>query len=87
MLIGYMRLAKIIQPEYFKDLDWRKEANELLARFYNMRLYITIVDAHRREITPPQPVKKVVVLRDAIARIAVALGVFDRVVGISQDVA
>lgn len=87
MLIGYMQLAKIIQPGYFKDLDWRKEADELLAKFYKMKLYITVKDVRGKEITLPYPVKKVVVLRDAIARIVATLDAFDRVIGISQDIA
>ncbi|RSN72421.1 MAG: hypothetical protein DSO07_07900 [Thermoproteota archaeon] len=84
MLIGYMQLAKLIQPKYFKDLDWRKEADELLTKFYSMKKYITVKDVRGKEITLPYPVERAVVIEGY--EITAALGAFDKVVG-SQDYA
>jgi len=82
MLIGYMQLARIIQPEYFKDLDWRKEADELLTRFYKMRLYITIVDARGKNITLPYSVERVAITASSVLKIVAQLRAFDKVVGV-----
>ena len=82
MLIGYTQLAKLIQPKYFKDLDWRKEADELLTKFYGLRKYITVKDVRGKEITLPYPVERAVVIEGH--EITAALGAFDKVVG-SQD--
>jgi len=85
MLIGYMQLAKIVQPEYFKDLDWRKEADELLTKFYGVKKYITVKDARGKDITLPYPVERVVVINNY--QTVAALGAYDKVVGIPDFVA
>lgn len=82
MLIGYMQLAKIIQPKYFKDLDWRKEADELLTKFYSVKKYITVKDVRGKEIMLPYPVERAVVFEGY--EIVDALGAFDKVVGVQE---
>lgn len=82
MLIGYMQLAKMIQPQYFKDLDWRKEADTLLTKFYGVKRYITVKDVRGKEVTLPHPIEKAVVLEGY--EIVAALGVFGKVVGIQE---
>jgi len=81
MLIGYMQLAKIVQPEYFKDLDWRKEADELLTKFYGVKKYITVKDARGKEVTLPYPVERAVALLSHVVKITAELGAFDKIVG------
>jgi len=84
MLIGYMQLAKLIQPKYFKDLDWRKEADELLAKFYGLKEYITVKDMRGKEVTVPYPVKRAVALYGGY--LLASLGVFDgRIVGVVES--
>jgi iron complex transport system substrate-binding protein len=82
MLIGYMQLAKIVQPKYFKDLDWRKEADELLTKFYGVKKYVIVKDVRGKEVMLPYPVERAVVIQGY--EITAALGAFDKVVG-SQE--
>jgi iron complex transport system substrate-binding protein len=81
MLIGYMQLAKIVQPKYF-DIDWRKEADELLTKFYNVKKYITVKDVRGKDVTVPYPVERAVVFEGY--EIVAALGAFDKVVGVQE---
>jgi len=80
LLIGYIQLAKIIQPNYFKDLDWRKEANDLLMKFYHVRKYVTVKDVRGKEVTLRYPVERAAVLMGY--SFVAPLGAFDKVVGI-----
>jgi iron complex transport system substrate-binding protein len=82
MLIGYMQLAKIVQPKYFKDLDWRKEADELLTKFYGVKKYVIVKDVRGKEVMLPYPVERAVVIQGY--EITAALGAFNKVVG-SQE--
>ncbi len=77
LAVGAVQVAQLVQPEYFKELDWKEVANELLSRFYGLNFTKVVMDDQGRNVTIPYVVERVALLDGGMGGL-LALGAKDR---------
>ncbi len=93
IVVGYEYLAKLLHPEICGDIDWREDMAYLLKHFYGIEVpkqafvaysmkWKEVVDFRGKEVKVPLHVKRVVDLISYVTDLA--LGVMDRLVGVSK---
>ncbi|NPA05323.1 MAG: ABC transporter substrate-binding protein [Crenarchaeota archaeon] len=92
-IIGREYIASILYPEYYKSIDWRRDMETLLTRFYGVFIpeqafasyglrWMEVVDLLGDHVRIPRHVERVV---DFISyQLDVALHAMDKLVGISK---
>ena len=93
VVIGYEYLAKLLHPDVCSGINWREDMVHLLKHFYGIDVpqqafsaysiwWREVVDFRGKEVKVPLHIKRVVDLISYVTDLA--LGVMDRLVGVSK---